>query len=302
LTTYGYLQELNNGGILKKAYIENIHLVSEHLHPCEVEVHSTDVHRTIDSAEAVVTGMFKIHPEKLQFIDIHIHDASTEILTVNDVAYPIVDVYMQNLTDVPEYNNWYQTKAVPLMAKIEAVMGTPVTSMDRVEKLFDCSTVHICHNMSIPFSDELAEEIALVYTQWDVWLYSYPSPAEFGRYGIGPLLNVTEQRMSDIISNGTAKKLYLSAGHDTGPILSLLVALDLPVTHWPSYASMFVFELWQSEDQQYFVRTVYDGVVQTLKDCQNTSGVAPDGLCEWTSFQAMVQSFQPSSETQQTII
>jgi len=268
-------------------------LVSKHFDHFEVEVHSTDVQRTIDSAEGVVTGMFKGYPNKRQFVDIHILDASNEIMTPNSGMFPILDIYMQNATETPDYQNWYQTKAVPLIAKLEAALGTPVTSMDSVYDLFDCATVHRCHNMTIPFSEQLAAETESVYTDYYIRTYSFPTPAEFGRYSIGPLLQVIQQRMQNLISGGKSTKLYLSAGHDIGPILSFLVAMELPVTHWPSYASMITLELWQAGNREYFVRSTYDGEVQIMSACLDDTGVAAEGLCSWVSFQAMVQAFQP---------
>jgi hypothetical protein len=117
------------------------------------------VHRTLDSAEGVVTGMFDIHRSKLQFIEVHTHDASNETLLPNDQIYPIIDVYQSNLTSDPDYQTWYQANAVPLMSKIGALMGTPVISMDRIEKLFDCTTVHNCHGKPTPFDEETIDEV-----------------------------------------------------------------------------------------------------------------------------------------------
>jgi hypothetical protein len=78
-------------------------------------------------------------------------------------------------------------------------------------------------------------------------------------------------------------------------MLTFLVAMDLPITHWPAYASMFVFELWQSSNQEYFVRAIYDGEVQKLPN-YSSDVKAPTGLCHWKDFQALTNSFQPPSQ------
>jgi len=160
------------------------------------------------------------------------------------------------------------TKGFDLMKKVLSVSGVPYTVDNMgLARAQDCYFTHICPGF--PVADPVFQEAAEEAAQW------YFKGQEFGDIApmtIGPLLRELLTTMQNVKNRLTHERLYLVAGHDTGPILPMLIAFDMFDGKWSPYASMINMELYEvegaeEEDSQWVVRFVYNTKVLKPKAC-----------------------------------
>jgi lysophosphatidic acid phosphatase type 6 len=84
--------------------------------------------------------------------------------------------------------------------------------------------------------------------------------------------------------------MYIVMGHDTGPMMPLLSALQIWDGRWPSYASKIVFEMYENRlnGGSFAVRVIYDGQIMLVPGCSST-------LCDWNEFDNVLQALLPPS-------
>eukprot|EP00475_Leptophrys_vorax_P014901 TRINITY_DN21163_c0_g1_i1.p1 TRINITY_DN21163_c0_g1~~TRINITY_DN21163_c0_g1_i1.p1 ORF type:complete len:449 (-),score=116.57 TRINITY_DN21163_c0_g1_i1:81-1427(-) len=297
LTTYGFKQHIRNGRILRRAYDGFISRDFDH---SELFVRSTDYSRTISSAQALLMGMFddfsslSMHFEHL--LDIQVENKTHGIIQPNYRLFPILHQYDTEALEGLSKNAFTNSLRSDLLQALDKISGEVGKKLhvENFTEFFDCLNVNFCHGRTIPVTPELLHYLNRI-TPWKYQvMLSNPTPVEYGKYSVGPLLAAMRNEMLVRISGEqqqAAKKMYITLGHDTGPMMPLLSALQIWDSRWPSYASEIVFELYENKlanvsGGSFAVRVIYDGQEMHVPGCSEI-------LCDWKEFNQVLQLLMP---------
>jgi hypothetical protein len=157
---------------------------------------------------------------------------------------------------------------------------------------FDCININYCHNQSFHANEtsfDLVQKFAAEIYGIDM---TYPSRAEYSKYSVGPLLNWMNSQMKNAISSPDLlkdwKRFYLTLGHDTGPMLPLLSALNVWDGKWTPYSSRIIFELYRDPNHdEFFIRMLYNEQEMQIPGCSGT-------ICKYAEW---IQLTQPMIST-----
>ncbi|KAM4705786.1 prostatic acid phosphatase [Rhinophrynus dorsalis] len=275
LTKIGKEQHYELGQYLRKRYAEFLSL-SYKSH--EVYVRSTDIDRTIMSAQANLAGLFPPHDDQIW----------NRNISWQPVPVHTVPVHEENLLFIPEHN-------CPRYAQLLKDSYTSKKYLDLIDPYSDFLKM-ISQNTGYSF-EELAH--GKVWTTYDslfcedihnftlpTWatketmgkLHHLTEIVTYLRYGIykhqeksrlqgGVLLNSILKNITAIkTSPSNQRKIIMYSAHDT-TIAALQMALNVSNRKMPPYAACHFFELYH-EDGQYNIKMFY----------RNDSSVEPHPL------------------------
>lgn len=281
LTSQGFLQHLNLGTLMQRAYgqlFPGIDLRSE------IYVQSSDFRRTIRSAGAFLLGFIPDVRNLREMVEIHVQPGSLN--QSPPVTVPLTYRRCKGVLRLRERENrqkgyyerekvlhWMQDKLID-MFKLKMYAKAPWTD------LFDKVMTRGCHSLHsrslLPCTkDKQCIDCDLGKKMFDFadWSISEKYPSNTSVVAIAPFLkhslhDTMERTVSKEHSAGRYK-IMLTFTHDS-MLNQLMKTLGLPVTEWIPYASRLSFELWKASSDQsevkYFVRVLFNGRTATLID------------------------------------
>ncbi|PRP89457.1 component of the counting factor complex [Planoprotostelium fungivorum] len=265
LTDVGYSQHLELGQALRKVYADGFNLFGPQPKLSQIRVRSTDVYRTLQSAQAGLTGMFPEHTSirGVETLLVETTDNSLEDMTPNSAVCPPLQTEMNRLHASKEWTD-QQEKTRNLTETLQKAFG--VSTLPPWDGLYDIYQLRRCANLPVPkeITEDLFQQIRLA-AEWEVNVTAY-DPA-VGRYGMGTFLNLIKENIQNYVKNGTSEVKYLLySGHDStvAPLLGLLNIYD---GLWPPFRAYVNFELY-SRDGEHFVQVKYNGKEMKLPACE----------------------------------
>lgn len=291
LTDIGARQHQLLGEYLRSRYIEHYNLIPTDYDASYVYVRSTDVPRTVDSAQNLLNSMFFSNVSSsgsAVAVPILTVESSTENMHLNPSRCPrIVEIIVQSLIQ----NSTVHDRVLEILASITPEILEIFHTDDPLDALiyYDNLNARFCHNLSQPagMNDFIFSQMTDAY-----WLVGEEIYYSTYSIGIGPfieeLLNFLEMQQSNVSS---IPAFMLFSGHDTtvAPILS---AFGVYSGEWPPYASHMEFELFKDKtNSSYFVRMLYNGNAQIIPGCN-------DEFCPFPVFQSKARAAIPQNETQ----
>jgi len=282
LLLQGYIQEVTNGQILKKAYLDT---TDEHMHmhlfhntsvlSNETHLHTyyraDDMQRTLMSGQVLLQSLFGSNfMNDIINIPIHTTDKLVDILEPNTFTCPKLNVIKQEAYQSREFKLKNTSKeAMDVRSilydtlKTKSPSSSTSNSGNSIEKegldvMVDCLMTTICSDKTLPdyVNDFDGNETSIDskfkriidLSTWK-WLYVYQyKKAAYSKLAMGPLWADIYERMVIATSNkptSTSKeRLVLYSAHDV-TIMNLLASLDLDVTNMPiaPYASLLNIEI-----------------------------------------------------------
>ncbi|KAF9573617.1 hypothetical protein EC968_008252 [Mortierella alpina] len=270
LTSVGAMQHRRLGAALRQIYVGKFKLLPATYDPEIVQIRSTDVWRTKQSAENFMAGMYGIPGQSqrslLPVLQIHTLPAEIEYLYMNDRVCPRLNQlradaqqHSKVLKKLQHDNRDFQKELVDILGEKRTWNGFMDTVLPRVchDKPLQCRQedgAKRCIDSSI--AERILENVA---TQTAETYRDMNGMFEVLQLGIGPLANDIKQNLLAARDNGKVRFQFYS-GHDTtiAPMLGMLDAADM---RWPPYASNILIELWKSPNGHHFVRVLYNHVV-----------------------------------------
>ncbi|XP_012275172.1 prostatic acid phosphatase-like [Orussus abietinus] len=274
LTNTGKHQQLLLGRWIRKRYS---HLLSEEYSPYDVYIRSTDVDRTLMSAEANLAGLYPPKGDQVwdnmswMPIPVHTIPEKQDFLLAGKkycsrYNYELAKVLAsEEMKKINEENR-------KLYAYLTEKSGKSVASLEEVEYIYNILYIESLYNKTLPewtksvFPDKLKPLAA----------ESFKTPAYnkiLQRLKSGPLLGEMIEHMV-LKSKKTLsphRKLWMYSAHDI-TVANMLMTLGLFQPHSPPYAASVMIELRVNSKNQYFVTVLYrnsteDPILMTLPGC-----------------------------------
>jgi len=273
LTTLGLQQTVTLGQQLKSLYVDQYNFLPTEYDNDVFYIRSTDVPRTVQSAQGQFLGMYPptASDESIEIIPINTMDENVDDMTPNYVTCPNLETVWDELTNSSQWAQ-HEAEYQPLQQKLQTIFETTETL--GYQELFDALMARKCHNLPFPngITVEILDQI-LNASNWEQsFLYNDPIA---GPLGAGQFLQELVDAIDAFILGQSIPIYILYSGHDStlAPLLGNLGVYD---DNWPPYVSNMQIELWLDDDatppygaEDYYVEMKYNSEYIQLPSCSN---------------------------------
>lgn len=297
LTATGMQQEYQLGASLRKVYVDQHHLLPANYATGSVYVRSSDVDRTLMSAQSFLMGLYPLGtgpnlpgstqpalPGAYQPISIHtIAKDQENLLVAWTESAQFKELLKTYVYPTPEW----KAKSAELQPKFAAwsqATGITITDLYQLKSLGD--TLNIYQLYQVPLPEGLTPEDAKQIIDAGKWVFvtAFKSLA-LGKVTGGNLLKAIAEDLQQASQQKAALKFKLYSAHDSN-IFSLMSAMGAPLNEPPRYASDLNFALYDLGHQDYYVKIKFNNEPVALPACGgNTS-------CSLTQFLGIVNSIK----------
>ncbi|KAJ8737588.1 hypothetical protein PYW08_000183 [Mythimna loreyi] len=270
LTNIGKNQHYGLGKWFRQRYS---HILSDDFDPTEIYIRSTDVDRTLMSAQANLAGMYpptnkSTWNPQLHWSPIPIHtvpEIEDEVLAMKKPC-PAYNKELERLTHSKPYKDRL-SKYQHLMDYLSAYTGVKVKDYSDIVDIYSTLYIETLYNFTLPnwtqsvFPDKMREPACYSFVT------QTGSPL-LARLKVGPLLKHIMGHVKDATSrkSKSKRKVVMYSGHDL-TVGSVLNALGLYDGICPSYTSTILFELVESNKIKggNYVRISYRNTVEIVE-------------------------------------
>mmetsp|Transcript_8764 Transcript_8764/g.11563 ORF Transcript_8764/g.11563 Transcript_8764/m.11563 type:complete len:455 (-) Transcript_8764:97-1461(-) len=257
LTIRGMKQHESLGEYLRKHFLKN-GLLSHNLNPEEIYARSTNLQRTIQSAQSLLYGLYPPSsraPGKAGIVQLNVWPIAEEILIPNanrkcQRQYEIIKE-LQRAGDIPE-----DLQASGFEEECKSVLGLDDNlNWAQVLEVLLCHEIHGIPQPKGVTPTFLEKTYRASIGRWTKW-FQHP---EFNRLAIGPFLNEICAKMKEAVSGDSSyPRFVLFSAHDN-TLVPVLCALGCFDGQLPPYASVLCFEVAQNIlDGKHLVRITYN--------------------------------------------
>jgi len=303
LTARGKRMHYHLGQWLRKRYS---HLLGPDYSETEVLVRSTDVDRTLMSAQSNLAGMFP--PTKAmrwldnfpwQPVPVHTVPQNQDSVLGDKAECPRAQQLLNEVLEGEEMKSILESHS-DMLDYISKNSGRPVTNVLELDYLYDTLLVETIYNKTLPewtkavFPGGDFERLRLM--TFSLNTANHKLARLFG----GPFVKEMLEHWTFLIENQTkvvnhilekkAKLLYVYSGHDTS-IATILNSLEVFNGLAPPYASAVLFELLKREEGKHFVRIAYKNDTEATPYPLTLPGCAT--LCPLEKFKQLTGSLVP---------
>lgn len=282
LTATGMQQEYQLGEQLRKKYVEKYRLLPPQYAPDVLYVRSTDIDRTLMSAQALLMGLYPLGtgpllpngkqsalPKTFQPIPIHTVPREQETLfsALNKEDPLHQDLVKTHVFSKPEWKA-KKEEIEPKFKHWSNATGIPVEKLEDLISLADILYIYQLNHAPLP-KDLTSEEVQQIIEtgQW-VFVNLY-KPSQIGKLMAHPALKEITHHLHAVKQQKNQRKYILFSAHDS-TLLSIMSALGAPLTKAPPYASHINFSLYEMADHQYQVRIEFNGQAISMPGCSQT--------------------------------
>lgn len=242
----------------------------------DVRVQSTDVDRTLMSAEANLAGLYPPHDQQVwdrnfnwQPIPIHTMPESEDIILAAKKYCPKYEKLTRDLFKTQYFRN-ISHQLHDLYAYVSKYAGKTISDIEHLEYLYDILKIETRYNFSIP---DWAQKIFPQKLQpWAFLSFATQTfTTDMARLKVGPLFAyIIEFLTNRTSSDSTSPKAIIFSAHDT-TIANVLNAMGAFEYHSPPYASTILFELKKNLEGRTYVNIFYKNSTEarqiSLKTC-----------------------------------
>lgn len=258
----GKMQQFELGKWLRNRYIG---FLPEQYSERDIYIRSTDVDRTLMSAEVNLAGLYP--PEGIQVWDPDLKWQPVPIHTIPENEDPVLatkkpcpkyDLLLKKLQNTEQFKN-INHQLHDLYAYLTRYSGTTISSVEDVEFLYNTLFIETIYNYTLPnWTKPIFPEKLKPWAAFSFAVDCYTK--DLARLKMGPLLNQIQEhffnKTSTIKHRKTlTPKFWVYSAHDI-TIANILQSLGAFEYHSPPYTSTIVFEL-RSNSQGQFVNLYY---------------------------------------------
>ncbi len=278
LTAQGLRQEYELGSRMRSAYVDRTHLLPSRYETGTLYVRSSDVERTLMSAQSFLAGLYPhgtgptdpdsgrpALPDAAQPIPVHTIANNEETLLFPDSPlYKYDDLLAQLVTPTPA---WQEKAAAlkPRFAHWSQATGLTITDLYQLKFLSDTLLVDRIHHVPLPPGLSADDVQTIIDAGRWVFVAGF-KPERIGRITGHELLKSIADDIETASRQKSPLKYVLFSAHDS-TILSEMSALGAPLDAVPPYASRLNFALFQSERGEYHVRVSFNEQPVAVPGC-----------------------------------
>ncbi len=265
LTPTGMQQEYQLGTRLRKKYVTATKLLPRHYANDIIYVRSSDVDRTLMSAQAVLLGLYPLGtgprlphssqfalPNGFQPIPIHTVPKDKEDLLIPWTESQFKDLLKKYVYPTAE---WQQKTAElqPKFASWSKATGITITDLYQLKSLGDALYINNLYRIPPPVGLSETDMQQIIATKSWIMVTGFKSP-EIGKITGSQLLKTITDYLQqarpqkadqqEVSSQKTNLKYVLFSSHDT-TMFSLMSAMSAPIYEVPGYASNINFALYE---------------------------------------------------------
>jgi hypothetical protein len=312
----GMRQHYLIGTELRRRYMFETQLLLPNYFQPEIRVFSSDVNRTLMSAESQIQGLYPAGTGPLlrsQLMEtvatppIDISDLSALNQSLGMSALPnltqVIPIHSDEeirqyaldagdvcgyYSDMIDYKSQPSAELDSIFNEFSDVIQTIMQQMNYTEakarssqsSILDSLTSNLFVNNPFPlgFNQSFYDRGIILKNRLKNF-YQF-EPDIMARFSGTPLLNLILQDLLNVIAGNVTQKFFLYSAHDT-TIMCALSFLLLNHTKNPPFASVMLFEL-HEYNQEYFVNIIYNDVLQNVSSCGGYN-------CSIYNFQRFIQ-------------
>lgn len=303
LTPTGMRQEYQLGSRLRTVYVDQYHLLPAQYQPGTLYVRSSDLDRTLMSAESFLMGLYPrktgpvvsggtpVFPQGYQPIPIHtVPNREEKLLWPDSTLYNFDTLLAQYIYPSEEWRQ-KETEVKPLLSKWSEATGIRMTTLKDVGKAADRLYIDELYHVPLPAGLTRQEANQIIRTGRWAFVSEFKNTA-IGKITGSRLLQTVSAYMQKACLGKTSLKYVLFSAHDS-TLLSQMSALEAPLNEVPHYASDLNFALFQNDRHECRVEVKFNGKPVFLPQCGGTS-------CSVMQFAKMANTAADLASQQQT--
>ena len=277
LTQIGKQQELRLGAELRKKYVNFYHLLPENYSPNTMYAHSTDFHRTIESAKFLLLGLYPVETRivepSIEIIVVPKSDDKLLIAKPSRNVFSIIKMYLMTRNAWKEKTMFLQDK-IALWSKETGIL---ISNFQNLSYIADNLFVRQLHHISLPkgLTESDASEIISLGEWAIVKAFKQPEIS----YPMGHEFLITVKKYFDKAAEKKSPlKFVLLSGHDAS-IMSVMNTLGVPLNGLPGYASDLNFLLFE-DNKKYYVKISLNNMPVIISKCNSSNLCSLDQFTE----------------------
>jgi lysosomal acid phosphatase len=281
MTATGIQQEYQLGVKFRAYYVDRYHLLPPIYTNGILFARSTDVDRTLMSAQMVLMGLYPpgtgpnlptgqpAAPNGVQPIPVHTVPSEIDSLLIPDHDSKAFNKLMEKyLLPTPA---WKQKSAElePRFKRWGEAAGLNIENLSQVSALADILYIYQLKHLPLPSALEQDAQTIIQAGQW-AFVQSY-RPSEVGRATGGLLLKQIADCLQQVSAGKTSLRYVLFSAHDS-TILSEMSALGSPMTNAPPYSCDLKFALFKTPSSAYRIEVTLNDQPVRLPAFHGASG------------------------------
>jgi len=315
LTATGFGQLRQNGKYLRQSYQDLLPECYTKESQQYFSFASTRMSRTVQSANALLHGMFEnceMATKKPPFVILDGDFIAQHYSTCPRIVQEMVKVMVS-----PDYKKLKHQVLTPLLSSFEATtstynehvpkpgaeFGTPPkhlavdTHQSGVDQpkpptslasQMDCVTTHFCLQQPMPSALSSSDTVRKYQASFYQLFAALNGADTIRKLNARAVLSPVLEQLRGVVSGKSQTKFALFSGHDT-QVLHLLFAFKLEDGFMPGYASMVNFELYRTKQGSKVVRLVYNGKALEIPRCGGT-------WCPWDKFEKLATAAMATAD------
>merc|ERR1712137_157877 len=290
LTPGGRKQMIKVGENFRDLYVQSGFL-PEVLDTSTVYIRSTDTHRTLETAQCILQGMYPpSHRDSQEPLVIHCKSPGSENMYGRSGCARLVHL-KQQLKSSETYQN-----AVQQFDSLRATLSSAIPGWRNSSWPSIYNNVECVRGNSLQLPEEITPELCeQIHQAANAETQVSFSDKEIVSLSIGRFMGEVLSHMKTSMEETNSKaRFYLYSGHDN-TLSPLLSALDIFEGH-PRMGSTLVFEMYkklnENEEEERFIRVVFNGEEKKVYSTSST-------YIAWEEFEEHTNEFVPKSYKQQ---
>ena len=268
LTPQGMHQEYDVGSRLRQQYINQYHLLPDHYQANTMYIRSSEMDRTMMSAESLLLGLYPIGTGPLEgFQPIPIHIVPAEIDTLLRPDYDkkkSQDALEKYIFNTP---TWIEKdlKLKPNYSQWSKLTNTPINHLIDLIGLSDRLMIEQLYQRPLP--EGLSQEEATSIIDAGLWAFLYisnqPNLAALTGHELAAKI---QSELSLAAKEDRPLKYMLFVAHDT-TLMAQLKLLGQTIDNIPPYASQLNYALYDTGTSNYEVRVTFNQKPVSIEAC-----------------------------------
>ncbi|EAY02778.1 Histidine acid phosphatase family protein [Trichomonas vaginalis G3] len=280
LITDGMRQHYQLGSFFRKIYVNQLKFLPEYYDPTQIYVRSSEVDRCVRSAISFMNGLYPAAtPDEM--VTIETGHATLEMLHPQTSQCKDLKQAWDNWVKTYDYLQ-HKNEATPYLKPLADAVNIDFYKSEATWMFIgDWMATIACTSHQLP---DLVNDTVLTYGMKAVEFYSHG----FFKYARGVAGSAIMREILRIVDNRLAGKnnykFALLSAHDVSIVAALtLLGYDNP--HWSPFRSYMVTQIWEDQNEQLYIRFVYNNQPVKINFMENES------LVKLTRFRSRVAGY-----------